>query len=172
MSIERDTKDWTWVLEQPCPECGFSAAGLTPASVAAALLDCLPRWDAVLARPDAARRPDESTWSALEYACHVRDVCKVFTGRLELMLSRENPHFPDWDQDAAAIRGNYAGEDAARVARELAATGRVAAAAFGRVPESSWQRRGERSNGSAFTVQTLAQYFWHDLVHHLHDVRG
>ena len=25
MSITPDTKDWTWVLERPCPECGFEA---------------------------------------------------------------------------------------------------------------------------------------------------
>lgn len=25
MAIEPDTKDWTWVLDRPCPECGFEA---------------------------------------------------------------------------------------------------------------------------------------------------
>ena len=24
--IVPDTKDWTWVLERPCPECGFDTA--------------------------------------------------------------------------------------------------------------------------------------------------
>ena len=24
--IEPDTKDWTWVLDRPCPECGFEAS--------------------------------------------------------------------------------------------------------------------------------------------------
>ena len=23
-----DTKDWTWVLERPCPDCSFDAAAL------------------------------------------------------------------------------------------------------------------------------------------------
>jgi len=27
-SIEPDTKDWTWVLERPCPECGFDATAV------------------------------------------------------------------------------------------------------------------------------------------------
>jgi hypothetical protein len=26
--IVPDTKDWTWVLERPCPECGFDASGV------------------------------------------------------------------------------------------------------------------------------------------------
>jgi hypothetical protein len=24
MTIIPDTKDWTWVLHRPCPECGFT----------------------------------------------------------------------------------------------------------------------------------------------------
>ena len=28
MPIVPDDKDWTWVLERPCPECGFDASAL------------------------------------------------------------------------------------------------------------------------------------------------
>ncbi len=31
---------------------------------------------------------------------------------------------------------------------------------------------GRRSNGSVFTVETLAKYFLHDLEHHVRDVSG
>ncbi|MGF9662929.1 hypothetical protein AAIH25_13785 [Arthrobacter crystallopoietes] len=44
------------------------------------------------------------------------------------------------------------------------------AVAFAAVPREQWDRRGLRSNGSAFTVRTLGAYFAHDVVHHLHDV--
>ncbi len=37
-------------------------------------------------------------------------------------------------------------------------------------PATQWQRTGTRSNGDAFTVDTLARYHLHDLVHHAHDV--
>ena len=30
VSIEPDTKDWTWVLERPCPECGFDPTTVRP----------------------------------------------------------------------------------------------------------------------------------------------
>ena len=36
MTIVPDTKDWTWVLERRCPECGFDTSGF-PAEVAAEL---------------------------------------------------------------------------------------------------------------------------------------
>lgn len=41
---------------------------------------------------------------------------------------------------------------------------------YARVPDGSWQRRGLRSNGSTFTVSTIALYHLHDIVHHAHDV--
>ena len=34
MPIVPDDKDWTWVLERPCPECGFDASTLAPESIA------------------------------------------------------------------------------------------------------------------------------------------
>jgi hypothetical protein len=58
------------------------------------------------------------------------------------------------------------------VSAELTAEGEQAAASFARVEESQWGRTGLRSNGSEFTVLTLAQYFLHDVVHHLADVDG
>lgn len=132
----------------------------------------LPRWRAVLRRPDAAERPDDSTWSVLEYACHVRDVLSLFDQRLNLMLDSDDARFEDWDQDRTAVEKDYANADPALVSAELAAEGKQAAESFAAVRESEWERKGLRSNGSEFTVLTLSRYFLHDLVHHLHDVNG
>jgi hypothetical protein len=132
----------------------------------------LPRWRAVLRRPDVAERPDEETWSALEYACHVRDVFSLFDRRLNLMLDSDDARFENWDQDQTAVDKDYANADPAVVSAELTAEGQQVAESFAGVRESEWGRRGLRSNGSEFTVLTLAQYFLHDVVHHLHDVDG
>ena len=106
----------------------------------------------------------------LEYAAHVRDVYVLFRERTELMLAQEDPIFEDWDQDRTAREKNYAAEDPGRVAGELAAAGEAYAALLESVRE--WSRVGRRSNGSRFTVETLAQYGLHDVVHHLSDVRA
>ena len=71
----------------------------------------------MLARPDAARRPEPSTWSPLEYACHVRDVCRLFEQRLRLMLTQDAPTFDNWDQDETAVADRYGEQDPATVAR-------------------------------------------------------
>lgn len=103
MPITPDTKDWTWVLERPCAECGFSAAGLDYDDIPALVRQNAAAWGPVLARGDVAARPDDATWSALEYAAHVRDVFRIFRTRLSLMLSTDDPAFANWDQDATAV---------------------------------------------------------------------
>lgn len=170
VAIVPDTKDWTWVLREPCPACGFDATAVPLATVPDRVRAGIPLWRDVLARPDAARRPDESTWSPLEYACHVRDVCHLFDERLLQMLEQDDPVFPNWNQDETAVAERYDQQDPATVARELAAEAEVIAGRLAAVRDDQWQRSGRRSNGSTFTVATVALYFLHDLVHHEHDV--
>ncbi|PZR53458.1 DinB family protein [Xylanimonas oleitrophica] len=170
--IEPDTKDWTWVLERPCPECGFSAAGIEPHAVGDAVRATLPRWRTALTRADVATRPAAGVWSPLEYGAHVRDVFRVFDTRLAAMLQQHDPLFDDWDQDAAALADGYAHQDPTVVAGELEEAGAAVAARFDTVGPDDAERPGRRSNGSVFTVRTLGRYFLHDVVHHLHDVRA
>lgn len=172
MTITPDEKDWTWVLQRPCPECGFEAGNVTPATTASSVPELLPRWRAVLRRSEAAERRDPLRWSDLEYACHVRDVFDIFDQRLTLMLRQDNPLFENWDQDQTAADSNYLQQDPERVSAELLTAGREIAANFAAVRPDQWQRTGRRSNGSIFTVETLSGYFLHDVVHHLHDVDG
>lgn len=172
MAISPDTKDWTWVLGTACPECGFDAGGFPAEQVGGRVRSDLPRWQSVLARTDAGVRPNSDIWSATEYACHVRDVCGLFVDRLNLMLTQDDPMFADWDQDETAIEKDYTSQLAAPVSADLGVSFPAAADAFDAVPDDAWERPGSRSNGSTFTTRTLAQYFLHDLVHHLHDVDG
>jgi hypothetical protein len=167
-----DDKDWTWVLSQTCPECGVAAADIEPAAIPAIIADAAARWRPVLARGDARERPSIETWSPLEYGCHARDVFRVFAGRAQLILEDDVPTFANWDQDETAVAERYWAQDPAAVADELADAATRSAEVFGSVSAEQWQRRGLRSNGSEFTVETLGQYFIHDVLHHLHDVAG
>ena len=127
--IEPDIQDWTWVLDRPCPECGYVAGEVDPADLGRRLRDNAEQWPTVLAGPDAGRRPSDGVWSATEYACHVRDVHRVFGARVRLMLDHDDPAFENWDQDAAAVAERYDLADPAEVGPALvAAAGEVAAA--------------------------------------------
>lgn len=169
-AISPDLKDWTWVLERPCPQCGYDAALVPGPQVAPTLLALVLRWRAALARPNARVRPRPGAWSTVEYAAHVRDLCHVFDERLRLMLTLDDPEFADWDQDATALEAGYADQVAERVSEELASAAAGFAMHLESVGADDWQRPGRRSNGSVFTVDSLSRYFLHDVVHHLHDV--
>jgi hypothetical protein len=170
VNIEPDTKDWTWVLDRPCPECGYDGAQVDPRRLVDLLHENTRGWFGVLDRDHPAVRPVPDRWSRLEYACHVRDVHEVFAGRVRLMLEQEAPTFTNWDQDATALEKRYDEQDLAVVAVELVERAAAAAAAYAGVGEDQWQRTGLRSNGSQFTIETLGRYHLHDVVHHLWDV--
>ncbi|WP_433667048.1 DinB family protein [Nocardia sp. CA-136227] len=190
MPIVPDAKDWTWVLERICADCGFDPDAIAFAAVPGSARASVTRLLAALERPDARLRPDDSTWSALEYAAHVRDVCRIFTHRLDIARTGEPrpgpviaaydtavtvgdngiPMFANWDQDATALAENYGAAETATVAAELAAAVDVVANAFAAVPDGERDRAALRGNGSAFTIDSMARYFLHDLVHHAHDV--
>jgi DinB superfamily len=173
MTIEPDTKDWTWVLRRPCPECGLDTQSFPRGGVAGMIHANAAAWHDLLTSPgDLRLRPSPGKWSALEYGCHVRDVLRVFEQRLTLMLTQDGPQFPNWDQDATAVADRYHEQDPAAVARELAAAADVIAAHFGGLAPGQWQRTGSRSDGADFTVESFARYFIHDPVHHLWDVTG
>lgn len=170
MAIEPDTKDWTWVLARPCPECGFEAASVEPTEIGAMIRANVGEWRRILADTRARDRAAPDRWSALEYACHVRDVFRRYDERLALMLAEDDPGFANWDQDTTAVEERYGEQDPAVVAEELATAGEVLAVLFDAVTGDQWGRTGRRSDGASFTVETFARYFIHDPIHHVHDV--
>jgi hypothetical protein len=175
MPITPDTKDWTWTLERPCPDCGWDAGAVAFEDTARLIQANVEQWVAYAgAHSDAeiARRPDDATWSPLEYAAHVRDVYRVFHARLNLMLVFDDPTFDNWDQDVTAVALDYAHEEVDPVLESLIKAGTALAAAVGDVPAGARSRTGRRSNGSLFTVTTLPLYCLHDVVHHVWDVTG
>ncbi len=106
----------------------------------------------------------------LEYSCHVRDVHRVFRERLQLMLDEDDPQFVNWDQDATAVEERYGEQEPSDVSDELVSAAAAVADLYDAVPPDAWERPGRRSNGTTFTVATLAKYHLHDVVHHLRDI--
>jgi hypothetical protein len=173
MTIIPDTKDWTWVLGRPCPECGFDTSSFPREAVAGLLTANASAWQEQLTGPgDIRTRPEPGKWSALEYGCHVRDAFRIYDYRLDLMLTQDDPLYPNWDQDETAITSHYEEQDPAEVAAELTVAAASLAGRFDSVTGDQWQRPGRRSDGARFTVETFARYFIHDPVHHLYDVTG
>ena len=144
-----ETKDWTWVLEAKCDDCGFDAPGLELATVPGRLEGNADTWVEVLARPD---------------------VFRLYDYRLHLMLGQDDPYYPNWDQDETAVTDRYREQDPAAVSAELVEAQRRLSASFAGVDGAQWQRTGNRSDNKRFTVESFARYMLHDPVHHVWDV--
>lgn len=170
MPITPDTKDWTFVLEQTCPECGFDVRAFPRTDVGGMIRENVEAWKPLLVNPRVRERPSDDVWSALEYACHVRDVFALYQERLRMMLEQDDPAYPNWDQDAAAIEQAYGEQEPDRVSIDLAANGHTLADAFDGLEEEQWSRTGTRSDGARFTVESFARYLIHDPIHHVWDV--
>jgi hypothetical protein len=174
VSIEPDTKDWTWVIHKACPDCGWDPESVDREQFADKLHETTRGWYPKLADADYAVRPAPHVWSRLEYACHVRDVHRIFAERVQRMLDEDNPTFDNWDQDATAAEEEYGEQDPASVGVDLVERAAEAAAIYSSVEGDQWQRKGRRSaqdgNGTEFTVETIGRYHLHDVMHHLWDV--
>jgi hypothetical protein len=169
--IAPDDKDWTWVLERPCPACGFDASGCAAGAVPGLVRENALRWGQLL--DDGVihpGRPGPAVWSPLEYACHVRDVYERYDHRIALMLAEWNPLYPNWDQDVTAVADRYEEQEPNVVVACLAAAAEALAVRLEDVPRSDQGRPGRRGDGALFTVDTIARYMIHDPIHHVWDV--
>ena len=173
MDPEPDTKDWTWTLQRRCPECGLAAGEVPLDEIATRAFIAGEEWVQILrSSPAVNARPRPEVWSPLEYGAHVRDVFRIFDARLLLMLATDDPVFANWDQNETAVTERYGEQDPEVVADQLEAAATEFVAHLNELRPDQLDRTGRRSNGSEFTVVTLAQYFLHDVVHHLWDVTG
>ena len=129
-------------------------------------------WPALLGTDTVRDRPAPDRWSALEYACHVRDVFALFAERLALMLQEDDPVFANWDPNVTAEAERYHEQNPAEVAAQLSEAGTRIADRFTQLSAQQLQRPGRRSDGASFSVETFARYEIHDPLHHLWDVTG
>jgi hypothetical protein len=118
------------------------------------------------------RRPAPGVWSALEYACHVRDMLLTQRERVYLALVEERPSFAKMHRDERVTLAQYATQRPAEVAEELEMAARLVARAFADLDEAAWRRPciynypvpQER------TLLWVARHTQHEGEHHLLDI--
>ena len=119
-------------------------------------------------------RPEPEVWSALEYACHVRDVLEVQRHRIEQAQAENMPAFAPMGRDERVVSLSYATQDPGRVAEDLAANGNTLMDTLEMLSTDGWRRTGiynypvpaERS------VEWIIRNTIHELVHHRQDIRS
>lgn len=166
--------------EQPpvdgyCAECGFSYdASLS--EVLGQLGREAREYGGLLAGVQAdrvRRRPDPDTWSALEYACHVRDVLAIQRDRIGLTLAEDRPVYVPMDRERRVVEDRYNEQDPAAVASDL----RFNAEAFAEAADLNDEQLGRvgvynyPSPPRDRPLSWLLRHAAHEVRHHLYDVR-
>jgi hypothetical protein len=158
-----------------CDECGFDQDSLRRDALSRRIIDLAAEVaQAVRALDDAAarRRPTESVWSPLEYACHVRDVLLFQDRRVQQAQAEDEPTFAPMNRDERAVSERYNEQNPAAVAEETTAAAAALAATLDMLPELGWNRTGwyGHPRPQAVTVEWVARHTVHELVHHLLDI--
>jgi hypothetical protein len=116
--------------------------------------------------------PISGVWSALEYACHARDVLVVQLVRVERAQSEDEPEYVPMGRDELVERDRYNEQSPARVADEITASADALADFLDDLDDDGWSRTGiyNYPTREARTVEWMADHTVHELVHHLVDV--
>ncbi len=116
--------------------------------------------------------PLDSTWSALEYACHMRDVLSIQRERLVVARSREGYAPEPMRRDERVVELAYNEQDPEGVADDVAANAEAVAAYVETFDQSDWERtmiynfpeRAERQ------LTWVVRHTVHEGEHHLLDI--
>ena len=165
-----------------CDSCRFIYADVDATALPARLAAFGTQYLALLlapGRPAAwsgilCTRPAEGVWSALEYACHVRDVFLVQRDRLYTALVEDIPAFAPMYRDQRVTLARYNAQDPEEVTAQLATAARLIAQAFDALDSAQLQRRciynfpapPERS------LLWVGQHAVHEGEHHFRDIEG
>jgi len=159
-----------------CPECGLDYEAMPVDEAIAAIRAFGRRYRAPLTRllpgEDESvlrARPAPDTWSALEYAAHVRDVFDRCAGWVRLILDTDRPTLEGMVPDEMVVANAYNTLVPAVVVDELADRAEGLAAIFEAVPADGWQRTGTRREWE-WSVEFLARRAVHEGSHHLLDI--
>lgn len=164
-----------------CEECGFTFADVGAADAPAAIRAFARRYRAPLTRflpgedGDALlrTRPEPATWSALEYAAHVRDVFANYDRWVRQILAEDGPVLTGPGPDDQAAEGRYNDSDPVAVADALAANAEALATTFESVPGDGWDRAGTRRRADFEEERSVirhARLAVHEGNHHLLDI--
>ena len=108
------------------------------------------------AADDVLRRRANGKWSMIENAAHMRDIERVYQGRIPQMAFGDKPAFWMLDNDRAAEALKYGEADPAEVAKEFKRLREDSIALLRALPHEAWQRTGVHPEAGEITVEQLA----------------
>lgn len=162
-------------MTDPCAGCGFTydlrqaeAAGDEIRATAAEVVALLCNSDAGVRR---RARPD--VWSALEYACHLRDVLLVQRERVLAARRVNGTDCASMGRGERAEHDGYNEQVPLEVARQLTDAATLFSNVLARLSADDWERTVvyHYPETSERSLRWVAVHTAHELRHHLLDIR-
>jgi len=163
-----------------CDECQYTYASEDESSIPDRLRTLGRRYGAPLSRflpgedGDALLRahPVPDGWSALEYACHVRDVLEVQRERITQTLTEDTPTYVPMGREERVKERAYNEQNPAGVAAAIVGQAEELAVAFEALSAEDWARTGMYSypEPAKRSLVWLGQDTIHEAHHHLLDL--
>ncbi|HKF90842.1 MAG TPA: DinB family protein [Acidimicrobiia bacterium] len=157
-----------------CHECGFVYEDVRRDDIASALRALSARYATVLTDHDDVLRahPLPDVWSALEYACHMRDVYRVQHERVLLALAEDQPAFASMRRDERVVEELYNEQQPSDVARETSEAAESLAGTLESLDDEGWNRTGiyNYPERRVRTVEWIGRHTVHEGEHHLGDI--
>jgi S-DNA-T family DNA segregation ATPase FtsK/SpoIIIE len=163
-----------------CDECQYSYDSETTATIPSKIRTLGGRYTAPLSRflpgergPDLVRaHPVTGAWSALECACHVRDLLEVMQRRVAKTLAEDLPTFEPMRRDERVLELAYNEQDPVVVAAAVVANAAGLAGSFEALTGPEWDRTGIYGYPEAAerSLLWMGQHTIHEMHHHLLDV--
>jgi hypothetical protein len=162
-----------------CDECGFNYDTGDLQGTVTTLIRQSAESSMALTKAAASKdptvvriRPEPEVWSAIEYACHVRDVLEVQRFRIAQCLAEDRPVYAPMDRTGRVKQAKYEDQDPMEVAaalmrfaREFGAAARVLKPQeLGKLGLYNYPVRAPRSLG------WLIRHTAHEIQHHRQDI--
>jgi hypothetical protein len=107
--------------------------------------------------PEAVRRgPQPGKWSAVEIACHLRDIDRLYAERVSKVAFSDRPSFWMMDNARVAEKLHYRDADPAAVLKEHRRRREDLLSLLRALPQAQWQRTGMHPKRGELTLEKLA----------------
>ena len=160
-----------------CPECGLVYDSISPQDAVQALRSFPRRYREVIGPfvdddEVLRRRPNPSTWSALEYTAHVADILEAMTPQLVDIAQHDNPQVTDAiSPDSRAVERRYNEMEPSEVLDWLNRSATNAADTVANLNPDDFTRKATYPYGQRELIDVVRNMV-HEGSHHLRDVES
>src|SRR5262245_32312116 len=114
-----------------------------------------------------ARRPKPETWSVKEVLAHIARMQEIFEGRLEALLTQENPPIVSYSPEKDADFPEVAAKPSAELLKLFGdGRARILARLIALEP-ADWHRPGAHAEYPSYDVHFCMEYMGHHEAHHI-----